>query len=115
MSAVDPGLPLYHCNKVVTGYRNTHNMEAENNFTGIWVTANGYIRQELLPDGRYDETRGTRKSAYTGRYRVTGNYIMYWDDMGFTADGSFIDEDTLHHGGYIFYRENKPAGATTIQ
>lgn len=50
-------------------------MQAENNYTGIWVTANGYIRQELLPDGRYDETRGTRKSAYTGRYRISGNYI----------------------------------------
>lgn len=25
---------------------------------GTWVTADGHIRQELLPDGRYDEARG---------------------------------------------------------
>jgi len=89
-------------------------MQAENNYTGIWVTANGYIRQELLPDGRYDETRGTRKSAYTGRYRISGNYIMYWDDMGFTADGNFSNGDTLHHGGYVFYRENKQPASGNI-
>ena len=33
----------------------------ENSYTGMWVTADGYIRQELLPGGRYDEQRGTKK------------------------------------------------------
>jgi len=37
-------------------------------YIGMWVTSDGYIRQELLPDGRYDEARGDRQSAYTGRY-----------------------------------------------
>jgi len=69
------------------------------------VTGDGRIRQELLPNGRYDEARGARKSAYTGRYEVTGTYIEYWDDTGFTADGTFVDADTLHHGGIIFFRE----------
>jgi hypothetical protein len=78
-----------------------------NKYTGMWVTADGYIRQELLPDGRYDEARGSKKSAYTGRYEVTGDYIYYWDDTGFEADGSFKDTNTLHHGGYIFYREHE--------
>ena len=32
---------------------------------GMWVTADGHIRQELRPDGRYDEARGSRQSAYT--------------------------------------------------
>jgi hypothetical protein len=41
---------------------------------GMWVTADGYIRQELRADGRYDEARGDRRSAYTGRYTVTGNH-----------------------------------------
>jgi hypothetical protein len=79
----------------------------ENSYTGMWVTADGYIRQELLPDGRYDEQRGTRKSAYTGRYEISGSHIEYWDDSGFTADGDFEGENILHHGGYVFYREKK--------
>ncbi|WP_245419479.1 Atu4866 domain-containing protein [Phyllobacterium salinisoli] len=73
-------------------------------YVGMWVTADGHIRHELLPNGRYDEARGTRESAYQGRYLVTGNHIDYWDDTGFTADGEFID-GILHHGGMILYRE----------
>lgn len=74
-------------------------------YLGMWVTGDGRIRQELLATGRYDEARGHRLSAYQGRYIVTGNHIDYWDDTGFTADGEFVDNDTLHHGGMIFYRE----------
>jgi hypothetical protein len=47
---------------------------------------------------------GTRQSAYQGRYEITGTHIEYWDDTGFTADGDFVDENTLHHGGMIFRR-----------
>ena len=43
-------------------------------YIGMWITADGHIRQELLPNGRYDEARGTRKSAYQGRYEVTGDH-----------------------------------------
>jgi Agrobacterium tumefaciens protein Atu4866 len=74
-------------------------------YIGMWVTADGHIRQELLPNGRYDEARGSRKSAYRGRYEVRGNHIDYWDDTGFTADGTFVSNNELHHGGMIFYRE----------
>ena len=70
----------------------------------MWVTKDGFIRQELLPNGRYDEARGTRKSAYQGRYWVEGSYIEYLDDTGFTADGDFR-EGVLYHGGYVFYKE----------
>lgn len=73
---------------------------------GMWVTADGYIRQELLPDGRYDEARGNLTSAYRGRYEVAGNHIRYWDDTGFEADGEFVD-GVLHHVGMIFYREQR--------
>ena len=76
-------------------------------FRGMWVTADGYIRQELLTGGRYDEARGNRQSAYTGRYEIRGNYIYYWDDSGFEADGNFTDNNTLAHGGYTFFREEK--------
>ena len=73
-------------------------------YVGMWVTADGYVRHELLPNGRYDEARGSRESAYQGRYVVAGTHIKYWDDTGFTTDGDFID-DVLHHGGMIFHRE----------
>ncbi|WP_449397226.1 Atu4866 domain-containing protein [Devosia riboflavina] len=75
-------------------------------YVGMWVTADGVIRQELLADGRYDEARGTRQSAYQGRYEVEGNNIFYWDDTGFTADGEFVSANELHHGGMIFFRQN---------
>ncbi|MDR9804454.1 Atu4866 domain-containing protein [Rhizobium hidalgonense] len=74
-------------------------------YIGMWVTDDGRIRHELLPNGRYDEARGSRESAYRGRYEVTGNHIEYWDDTGFTADGDFVDGNTLHHGGMVFRRK----------
>ena len=77
---------------------------AEHPYAGMWVTEDGHIRQELLPNGRYDEARGSRKSAYRGRYEVRGRHIDYWDDTGFTADGEFVDRDTLRHGGMVFRR-----------
>ncbi|GIZ50298.1 hypothetical protein NCCP691_03120 [Noviherbaspirillum aridicola] len=73
-------------------------------YVGMWVTKDGYIRHELLPNGRYDEARGDRKSAYQGRYEITGDHIEYWDDTGFTADGDFRD-DVLYHAGMVLYRE----------
>jgi hypothetical protein len=73
-------------------------------YVGMWVTRDGHIRHELLPNDRYDEARGQRHSAYRGRYRVTGNHIDYWDDTSFTADGEFRD-DVLHHAGMVLYRE----------
>lgn len=73
-------------------------------FVGMWVTEDGHIRHDLLPNGRYDEARGDRESAYQGRYHVTDDIIQYWDDTGFYADGQFRD-GVLYHGGYVFYRE----------
>ncbi|MBX4870757.1 MULTISPECIES: Atu4866 domain-containing protein [Rhizobium] len=72
-------------------------------YVGMWVTEDGYIRHELLPNGRYDEARGKRKSAYQGSYVVTGNHIDYVDDTGFTADGDFVD-DVLYHAGMVLRR-----------
>jgi hypothetical protein len=74
-------------------------------YIGMWVTPDGHIRQELLPNGRYDEARGSRKSAYQGRYEIRGDRIDYWDDTGFTADGTFVSDDELHHGGMTFRHE----------
>ncbi|MTH65491.1 Atu4866 domain-containing protein [Paracoccus shanxieyensis] len=72
-------------------------------YLGLWVTADGHVRQELRPDNRYVEARGTREAAYTGRYQITGDRIEYWDDTGFTADGRFVD-GVLHHAGMVMTR-----------
>ncbi|QCI66181.1 Atu4866 domain-containing protein [Phreatobacter stygius] len=71
---------------------------------GMWVTANGFIRLELLADGRYDEARGQRRSAYRGRYEVRGPQLHFVDDSGFTASG-IISNGVLSVGGDEFRRE----------
>lgn len=81
-------------------------------YVGLWVTDDGHVRHALLPNGRYDEARGRRESAYRGRYTVTGDHIDYVDDTGFTADGTFVD-GVLHHGGMVLRRV--PAAAAAPQ
>jgi hypothetical protein len=76
-------------------------------YVGMWVTADGFIRQELLPNGRYDEARGNRRSAYTGRYTVTGSHLDYVDDTGFTATGD-VRDGVLFHEHLVLYREDDP-------
>jgi hypothetical protein len=78
----------------------------QHSYIGMWVTKDGYIRHELLPNSRYDEARGNRKSAYQGSYAITGNHIDYVDDTGFTADGDFRN-GILYHAGMILHREEK--------
>lgn len=81
---------------------------ASHPYAGMWVTADGYIRHQLLPNGRYDEARGKRRSAYQGRYWIKGDHIEYLDDTGFTADGDFRD-GVLYHAGMVLYRESSPS------
>lgn len=76
---------------------------ASHYYVGMWMTADGRIRHELLPNGRYVEARDGRERGYQGRYEVTGDHIEYRDDTGFTADGDFID-GVLHHAGMILFR-----------
>ncbi|ASR08271.1 hypothetical protein GFL91_07130 [Rhizobium leguminosarum bv. viciae] len=82
----------------------SENTMQQHPYVGMWVTDDGRVRHELLPNGRYDEARGSRESAYRGRYEVTGSHIEYWDDTGFTADGDFVDGNSLHHGGMVLRR-----------
>ena len=72
-------------------------------FVGMWVTADGHIRQELRADGRYDEARGDRESAYTGSYTVQGNHLEYVDDTGFTATGD-VRDGVLYHEHLVLHR-----------
>ena len=91
-----------------TRKRNETEMEmgmAAQPYSGLWVTADGYIRHELLPNGRYVEARGEKERAYEGRYLVLGDHIEYRDDTGFTADGDFKD-GILYHAGMVLYRRD---------
>ncbi|MES2105473.1 MAG: Atu4866 domain-containing protein [Pseudomonadota bacterium] len=74
---------------------------------GLWLTKDGHIRHRLLANGRYDEARGTRESAYIGDYVLTGDHIDYVDDTGFTADGEFRD-GVLYHAGMVLYKQKNP-------
>lgn len=47
--------------------RTDHDDPARHPYLGMWVTRDGHIRHALLPNGRYDEQRGERRSAYQGR------------------------------------------------
>jgi hypothetical protein len=78
-------------------------MTLSQRYVGMWITADGQIRHNLLQNGRYDEARGRRESAYRGRYTVSGDHIEYVDDTGFTADGDFVD-DVLYHAGMVLRR-----------
>lgn len=78
--------------------------EAPGPYVGMWVTADGRIRQELMPNGRYDEARDGRAHTYQGSYRVTGSHIACTDDTSFTADGEFVSHDELHHAGMVLRR-----------
>lgn len=78
---------------------------SETDLVGMWVTQNGHIRLELLAGGRYDEARGAKRSAYTGRWEVRGpGQLFFADDSGFTATGTIAD-GTLEVGGDRFRRE----------
>jgi hypothetical protein len=72
---------------------------------GVWVTKDGYIRHEFLPNGRYDEARGNKKSAYTGFYTIRDKHVEYLDDTGFTADGDFSG-GVFYHAGMVLYKES---------
>jgi hypothetical protein len=74
-------------------------------FIGSWVTPDGYIRQHLYEDGRYQEDRGPRQGASRGRYSITHNRIEYFDETGFADNGEFHD-GVLYHAGMTLYQRD---------
>ena len=75
----------------------------EHHYVGMWVDEHNWLRQELLPNGRYDEARGDHESAFQGRYWIDGTRIDYLDDLGFWSYGEFHD-GVLDHAGYHLTR-----------
>lgn len=80
------------------------NEEAPASYVGVWKSAGGFIRHELLPDGRYIKQRGKR-AAVSGRYHIEGAQIAYESDEGRLYAGEFTD-GALHQAGMIFYKVN---------
>ncbi|MCG5486947.1 MAG: Atu4866 domain-containing protein [Sinorhizobium meliloti] len=70
-------------------------------YVGTWVAADGHVRYELLPGGRYNEAAESAKAPIEGAMK-SRQLRRLWDDTGFTADGEFID-GVLYHGGMILY------------
>ena len=95
------------CQKSQTANDTVHHVmgpRASHPYIGLWVTADGYIRQALSADGRYQEARGPRVGAASGRYSVENDRIEYVEDAsGFTANGRFED-GVLYHAGMVLYR-----------
>lgn len=79
----------------------------DHKYTGLWVTGDGQIRHELLPNGRYVEARGMVERAHEGQYWIAGDLIDYEDDTGATADGEFHD-GILYLSGMVLYRRDQP-------
>lgn len=87
-----------------------HNAVAENtahataDVTGSWLSPDGYIRLDLLPDGRYEESWGKRNNAYAGRYAVLNASLLHFsDESGFDVHGT-IDDGVLRIDAYEFRR-----------
>lgn len=95
------------CRKTRTATETVEPESAESGshpYVGAWATEDGYIRQNLLANGRYEEARGPRLDASRGRYSVENDCIEYVEDAGgFTASGRFED-GVLHHAGMVLYR-----------
>lgn len=82
-------------------------MKEQHTYTGLWITEDGFIRHELLPNGRYDEARGTKPHAYQGDYDIRENRIYYQDDTGFTADGTLLIMTNFTTQEWCFSAANK--------
>ena len=72
-------------------------------WVGAWTDPSRGMTQHLTAAGRYSETRGGRRNAYTGRFWAHRDWIAYLDDTGFWAFGQRVD-GVLHHGGFVLRR-----------
>jgi hypothetical protein len=81
-------------------------MKMNHDYTGLWVTESRDVRQVLLPNGRYLETRTGEnlgaEGACQGTYLIAGDHIVYRDDSGLVAEGDFI-EGQLHQAGVVMF------------
>lgn len=72
-------------------------------FTGTWVTRDGFIRKEHFPDGQFDETDNTGRTI-TGQYTLKGRKISYQSKKEDRIEAEFIN-GIIYESGRIFYPE----------
>ena len=78
------------------------NGDDPSSYLGVWKSAGGFIRQELLADGTYVKQKGSRPTV-AGRYAIDGARIAYESEDGRAHAGEFT-EGRLHQAGMIFYK-----------
>jgi hypothetical protein len=70
---------------------------------GTWATCDGFVRHTLFPDGRCEESQGSRSCVFSGCYVLHGQRIDYQYDGDFFGFGEFIAGE-LHQGGMVLHR-----------
>lgn len=80
------------------------NGDDPSSYLGVWKSAGGFIRQELLADGTYVKRKGSRPTV-TGRYAIGDGHIAYESNDGHAWAGEFT-QGRLHQAGMIFYKVN---------
>ncbi|KAB7768614.1 Atu4866 domain-containing protein [Xanthomonas maliensis] len=73
-------------------------------YLGVWVSADGGLRQQLRADGRYITIAAGSGRRQHGRYRITRTQIQYRDESGCQHVGRFVGNDELHIGMLILRR-----------
>ncbi|MGG6270175.1 Atu4866 domain-containing protein [Leptolyngbya sp. AN03gr2] len=55
---------------------NTQASQPNNPYVGMWVTKDGYIRHEFLPNNRYDEARGVERAHIRDAMKSQGIALL---------------------------------------
>jgi hypothetical protein len=66
-------------------------------YVGMWVTADGRIRHELLANGRYDEARNGRAHAYQRTFGDCRNKNSYLGGEALILNDSDAGGTMLHN------------------
>lgn len=74
----------------------------DNDFIGLWITADHTMRKMLLPNGRFIALVGAEAQRYQGDYLIEGSRILYRKDNGMTGEGQFVD-GVLYQSGIALY------------
>ncbi|WP_432507528.1 Atu4866 domain-containing protein [Kineococcus arenarius] len=113
LAVLQQGRPVHWAGRLLTGAATAplqpDRLAVDPGRVGVWIDTDDFLHQDLTADGRYDETRGGRPHAFTGRYWIDGERIDYLDDLGFWAFGRFSHDgtdDALHHAGYTMHRKD---------
>lgn len=75
----------------------------DDDFVGLWLSADHQVRKILLPNGRFIAMVG-EDIRHQGEYRIEGRRIAYHRDGGLVGEGEFVD-GVLYGGAVALYAE----------